>query len=305
VEDKIFRPLKKGNEGHRSVNWHRILGRKLLARKSNRVRQLTADPRYNSLTAEQQADAIRAAKRAEILGSWKYCTIDELIGIVTKQRFSCLGYYGSRHLIDRLYKIHGPELKKTHLARLEKFAQATNVPHEQVSTQKELQCFLAVLRDDPHRLKVFWKRYNCPNVDWPTWWAFSEAAGDLPTKDRDIIAQLIEAVETPNMFGPRYEAMLALGKIGRVCGKRAIDVIEKSIYDSSERVTAIRNRVVARIHQPETDWIQCQHCNHGYVDGTSSVIPLVESCAECLGLGYVPKSATSQDTIAGADKLRR
>jgi hypothetical protein len=37
------------------------------------------------------------------------------------------------------------------------------------------------------------------------------------------------------------KAMVTLGKIGPPAGLRAVEVIEKSIYDSSGDVTAIRN----------------------------------------------------------------
>src|SRR5215468_6173197 len=131
------------------------------------------------------------------------------------------------------------------------------------------------------------------NVDWSTWDAFTDAAGNLPTLDQDIIAQLIKIVETPFMFGPRWEAMVALGKIGTSAGPRAVDVIEKSIYDSSDHVTAVRNRVVARIRQPASNWIQCPHCYRGYVDGIGSNIPSVHTCTECLGLGRLPRSGTA------------
>ena len=84
--------------------------------------------------------------------------------------------------------------------------------------------------------------------------------------------------------------MVALGKIGPPAGLRAVEVIEKSIYDSSDDVTAIRNRVVARIQQPASDWIQCPNCYHGYVEGNRDADPHVYTCAKCLGLGHIPKA---------------
>jgi hypothetical protein len=260
-----------------------------------KVRFLNSKNITRQTLQDEQAEEDRCAKRREIFNSWNHCTIDELIRIVIKQHF----YHpmdvrnGSSHIIERLYKIHGPELTNTHLATLEKFAQATNVPENQVYPQEELQCYLTVLKNNQDLLKEFWKQHHCSLDQWASWWsAFTEAAGDLPTKDQDIIAQLIKVVETPLMFGPRYKAMVALGKIGPPSGKHAVYVIKKSIYDSSEYMTTVRNRVVARIQQPESEWIQCYNCNHGYVDGIAYNIPSVVSCVECLGLGYVPKSAT-------------
>jgi len=57
-----------------------------------------------------------------------------------------------------------------------------------------------------------------------------------------------------------------------------------TVHNSSDDVTAIRNRVVAHIQQPASNWIQCPHCYHGYVDGISDNDPHVHACAECLGL---------------------
>gem|GEM_PF-3562532 len=252
---------------------------------------------------DDQAETTRVAKRIAIFKSWANCGIDELIDILIERRIHepMDVFYGSLHIINRLYKIHGPQLSERHLARLEQFAQPNNLGSELERAQKELQCFLTVLQNAPNRLKAFWERHHNPNVDWQTWdwrtWdAFTDAAGDLPTLDQDIIAQLIKVVETsyikvdetpfPLMFGPRRKAMVTLGKIGPPAGLRAVEVIEKSIYDSSDDVTAIRNRVVARIQQPASDWIQCPNCYHGYVEGNRDDDPHVYTCAKCLGLGY-------------------
>ena len=240
----------------------------------------------------EQAETTRIAARVAIFNAWTNCGIDALMDIVIERRFQepMDVFHGSSHIINRLYKIYGPQLTRRHLARLEQFAQATNLGNDQESAQERLQCFLAVLQNDPDRLKVFWERHHHPNVDWSTWDAFTDAAGDLPTLDQDIIAQLIKVVETPFMFGPRMEAMVALGKIGPPSGLLAADVIEKSIYDSSAQVAAIRNRVVARIRQLASEWIQCPRCYRGYVDGINYNIPSVDTCAECLGLGRLPKA---------------
>jgi len=251
---------------------------------------------------DDKAETARVAKRIAIFNSWANCGIDELIDILIERRIHTPMdvFHGSSYIVNWLYKIHGPQLTERHLARLEQFAQANTLVSEQERAQKELQCFLTVLQNDPDRLKAFWERHHNPNVDWPTWDAFTDAAGDLPTLDQDIIAQLIKVVETsyikvdetpfPLMFGPRRKAMVALGKIGPPAGLRAVEVIEKSIYDSSDDVTAIRNRVVARIQQPASDWIQCPHCYHGYVEGIGDNYPQVHACAKWLGLGYLPKA---------------
>jgi hypothetical protein len=240
---------------------------------------------------DEQAETDRVAKRVAIFNSWKNCGIDELIDILIERRIHkpMDVFHGSSYIVDRLYKIHGPQLTERHLARLEQFAQANNLDSEQEQAQEKLQCFLTVLQNDPERLKAFWERHHNLNVGWP-WGAFTDAAGDLPTHDQDIISHFINVVESAIMFGPRREAMVALGKIGPPAGLRAVEVIEKSIYDSSDDVTAIRNRVVAHIQQPASNWIQCPHCYHGYVEGISHNVPHALACAKCLGLGRLPKA---------------
>ena len=245
---------------------------------------------------DDQAETTRVAKRIAIFKSWANCGIDELIDILIERRIHepMDVFHGSSYIVERLYKIHGPQLTERHLARLEQFAQANNLASKQERAQKELQCFLTVLQNDPDRLKAFWERHHNPNFDLPAWEAFTDAAGDLPTLDQDIIAEFIELVETPRpvMFGPRRKAMVTLGKIGPPAGLRAVEVIEKSIYDSSDDVTAIRNRVVAHIQQPASDWIQCPHCYHGYVGGISRNDHHIHACAKCLGLGHIPKAGS-------------
>lgn len=240
---------------------------------------------------DQQTETNRSAERNAIFNAWLNCTIDELIDIVVERRFDepMDAFQGSAHVVERLYKLHGPRLTETHLDRLERFARSPGVPRDQQSAQRELQCFLAVLRNDPHQLRSFWQRHHTPDIDWSTWTAFTDVVGDLPLADRDVIAQLIEVVEAPLMFGLRYEAMIALGKIGPPSGRHAVDVIKQAIHDSSDRITAVRNRVVARIEAREGEWVRCGQCNRGYVDGVVYNIPAVRPCSECFGLGSLPR----------------
>lgn len=251
----------------------------------------------------RSSESARIAERVAIFNSWLDCSIDKLIDIVTAQRFyePMDVLHGSLHIIERLYKIHGPQLTDEHLDRLEQFAGSTDAHCDQISAQLMLKGFLAVLKNDPCRLKPLWEHqcsnsdtvwWSNRNIDWWAWPALTDAAGDLPTTDRGIIEYLIRVVATPFMFAPRYSAMVGLGKIGPPAGQHAIEVITRSIYDSSEDVTAIRDRVVARIREPAGSWVRCSHCHRGYVDAMAYDIPSVEECVECLGLGHVPRSAS-------------
>ena len=241
---------------------------------------------------DEQADTDRISKRVDIFNSWTTCGSDELIDILVNQRFHepMDVFYGSTRIINCLYKIHGPQLTGEQLARLEQFARAKNLTRDQRTAQATLQCYLAVLQSDARGLKTFWEQHHYPQIEWSTWDAFTDAAGDLPTNDRNIIAQLIKVVESPFMFGPRYEAMVALGKIGPPSGQRAVDVIKRSIYDSSDEVTVVRNRVVARIQEPAGSWIGCRYCHRGYASGVVDGLRGIRACAACLGLGRVPNT---------------
>ena len=239
---------------------------------------------------DESKETDRIAARVEIFNSWKNCSIDQLIDIVVKAEFSepMDVFHGTSHLAERLYKIHGPFLATHQINRLDGFARSTISHPEQQKGHEELQCFLCVLTRDATRLKGIWQEHNSPHAGWLSWSAFVDAAGDLPTADNDIIAQLITVVEKSIMFGPRYEAMVGLGKIGSKSGEEAAKTILDAIYDSSQHVAAVRDRVVRRIRTRSSDWSACPACYHGYVDGEAYQIPSVQACKECLGIGCVP-----------------
>ena len=239
---------------------------------------------------DESHETERIATRVKIFNSWTRCTIDELIEILLRADFHdpMDASHGSSHIAKRLYKIHGPNLTGRHVEQLEKFAASKDVHPEQRGAQKAVRCYLCVLRNDPAGLKTFWRERHSPDRDGSWWTPFTDAAGDLSIDDQEIIDQLIGVVERPYMFGPRYEAMVTLGKIGPPAGPRSVRVITDAIYDSSESVTAVRNRVVERIASRIEDWTRCPSCFHGYVDGTAYQIPSVQVCQNCLGLGHVP-----------------
>src|SRR5262245_23471844 len=73
---------------------------------------------------DEQAETTRVAKRIAIFNSWANCGIDELIDILIERRIHkpMDVFHGSSYIVNRLYKIHGPQLTERHLARLEQFA---------------------------------------------------------------------------------------------------------------------------------------------------------------------------------------
>jgi len=112
--------------------------------------------------------------------------------------------------------------------------------------------------------------------------------GELRVSDPALIADLIDVVERPGFFGPRYEAMIALGRIGPLAGQRAFEAIQASIYDSSDHIVAIRKRVCAHILAPEGTWRACTGCERGRVPAVVYDIPSTAACPACHGLAWLP-----------------
>jgi hypothetical protein len=96
-------------------------------------------------------------------------------------------------------------------------------------------------------------------------------------------------VEAPGMFGPRREAMVALGRLGQAVGperaERAAAVIRAEIYDSSPEVARARVLALARLEDATAIWARCTACCYGQVQraGSFGIAP----CAECGGIGWV------------------
>jgi hypothetical protein len=89
------------------------------------------------------------------------------------------------------------------------------------------------------------------------------------------------------MFGPRFDAMLALGKIGKTAGEDAAAAIEEHIYESSEEVAAVRHLSIQRIRTSVSAWRSCPDCVRGIVPDNSHEIPSFKSCATCRGLSWI------------------
>lgn len=238
---------------------------------------------------DEAAENDRVAKRVAIFNAWGRASIDDLIAVLEDADFEnpMDPFHGSQFIVERLYKIHGPALTGEQISRLEEFAQSKDIHAEQAMAQENLQCYLCVLANDVDRLNALWERYRRDDAPWSHWSALVESAGDLPTRDSDIIATLICFVERPGMFSPRFEAMGALGKIGAPAGAKAARAIRENIYESESYVTDVRNRVLERIESPPPQWSKCASCFHGYVSGFSYGSLGVESCETCLGLGWI------------------
>jgi hypothetical protein len=205
------------------------------------------------------AEYQRIRRRVEVFSSWVKCSTEELVGILEYAIFPepMDTFHGRSFIIQHLYLFRSHELTESELERLEAIASSTSPSPLEHSPKEKLECYLAVLRNDAARLKRFWEGHQ---GDWSVWDAMTTAAGDLRSTDPQIIAGLISVVETSLMFGPRRAAVIALGKIGRAVGARAAEVISREIYDSSEEIAQLKQRVLARLSTAEADWQRCQGC---------------------------------------------
>lgn len=237
---------------------------------------------------EQQSDIHRMGQRVLAFTSWTQSSTNELIRIL--EEADVPGpvdvYRGCSYIIDLLYRFRSADLTEPRIARLERLLLSED-PGFAAFVKPELECYLAVWREDPTRLKKLWREHLAQQTNWAIWEAFTAAAGDLGVSDPDIVAHLIEVVETPSMFGPRFAAAMALGKIGPAAGPRAAAVIQSVIYDNSD-FAAVRDRAVARIRSKDAEWIRCPACMRGYTLTVTQEGPRVEPCGVCHRLTFVP-----------------
>jgi hypothetical protein len=232
----------------------------------------------------QQADITRVAERGRVLRALRMWDIEDLLVPLETGVFpSTLSAHDDADLlIDEIYYGHSSRLSPQELARLEVVATQAFLSPSGRSVGFKLECVLAVLHADRKRLERFWHVHLAKK---PRRFSrdFAVAAGDLALDLDDVIEYFVAAVERAWPFDWRFRAMLALGKIGTCAGERAASSIASHIYDSSEDVSAARDRALSRIRTPSSDWRLCGFCVRGMVRGEVVFKP----CPLCLGIGHV------------------
>jgi len=243
----------------------------------------------------EQADTIRIRDRIRIFDSWQRCTNDELIRILERQDFQqpMDSYHGSHVIVRMLYRLRASRLSEGELERLERVARFKNSDQAMQRVFDSLDCYLAGIRRDLARLKRIWMKYSSKTRPAIWWEEFTEVAGDLRSSDAEIIEGLIQTIEQATMFGPKWDAMIALGKIGPPAGQQAAEVIRKVIYDSNPKVSVTRDRVIARIASAESEWRSCPECTNGLIPIVRYGVPSTAECEQCVGLGLVQSYETS------------
>jgi hypothetical protein len=250
---------------------------------SEPVKARFLDPTTTTLATleEEQHQEDQVHRRVSIFRSWVESSTDELLRILENVDFRppMDAFHGHRHIVRQLYYSPVRVLSREQLGRLDAIARP---PQELVADQ--LECALAVLHKDRDRLERFWSQHSA------TYWdseAFTIAVGDLQLDSRDVVEHLIETVRRPNLFEPRFNAMVALGKIGAPAGDDAASAIAEHIWESSDWVAAVRSLSIQRIRTPAADWHTCTDCVRGMVPDMDDGLPYFRPCPACYGLSWI------------------
>jgi hypothetical protein len=237
---------------------------------------------------QEQAKGIEVAERVRIFGSWQTTATDDLLVLLETGEFRAPMdlFHGSSHIIDQIYYGRSASLSSRQVERLNSVASKSFFSPLGSAVVDKLECCLAVIQNDQERLERFWrlrlaKKNRAFNSD------FAVAAGDIALSLPDVVIHFVSTVATQLMFGPRCAAMLALGKIGAAAGDVAASTITEHIYDSSESIAALRDRVVSRIQTPPSMWKTCEACVRGKTPVVEEGMPWFRDCAHCFGLGHI------------------
>jgi hypothetical protein len=242
---------------------------------------------------ENDREAIESAERTRIFRAWHDGPIEDLFHLLETDSFPAVvsWHHGTRFILEDIYYARATSLSRQHLERLNAIAAVCSAAGSaQAST---LECWLPVIEGDRRRLLRYWDRQRAKREAGGE--DFVLAVGDLQVDRQDILDFLVSQVASPGMFFQRFNAMVALGKIGATAGETSAAAIEQHIYDSDAVVAAIRRLTIARIRTPPTDWKPCDACVKGKAVDQEDPFPWFRRCCECFGLGFVLIEAPPED----------
>jgi hypothetical protein len=241
----------------------------------------------------RQEEADRVAGRVRTLSQWSTAPVGELLRIleIGNYRFPMRRDFDSRLLLEHLWDVHRDELTDEPQARLYALI-GSPVLSQRASDQCD--AYLLALRGARDEIERLWRSGHSKFPEDSTFSKIShrvllDCICHVQVGDRAIIEGLIDDLGKDTwLFLPRFETMLALGKLKAARGTRAAQVIKRSIYDSTAAVINARERVLARLMTDPGSWERCTNCCHGRVRGDSCTSG---DCPICLGLGSVQSVA--------------
>lgn len=233
---------------------------------------------------QQALESARVAARTTQLAEWYAAPVEELVTVLESGHYlpPMNLAFDSRIVTDHLWALHRDELTSEQRGRLGSLLGGARLSAE---ASEHLALYLATLSGqvDPIRASC---RSLGPHLCFKD--HLLSCVVHLQLAEDGILDSLITCVATKGMFGPRFDAMVALGSLDGAIGTKAPDVIEEHIYESGPHVAAVRTRVLERLRGRDELWETCRHCCHGNVHGPTG---FKQPCPECLGLAIVRRGA--------------
>jgi hypothetical protein len=231
-----------------------------------------------------QSETVRVATRRTILHEWSTATVDELLRILERGEYPSVMKKedDSRIILDHLWELHRDELTTTIQDRMHRL-----VGSVALSERASFACnaYLLALRDEGGKLVELWRTGDVGSRSWADTFVLMDCFCHVQVEERSVVNDIIGIIEKPYwIFGPRFEAMMAVGKLESGRGRRGADIIREVVFDSTPSIIAARDRVIERLTTEPTIWITCTVCCHGRVhsEGCTAI-----ACPNCLGLGVV------------------
>ena len=226
---------------------------------------------------QDRTDIGRVKARIGVLTLWYSLPCEDLIRIleVGEYAFPMARDNDTCVPVDHIWHLHRDELTQELQQRLHSLVGSAKLSER---AAQNLKAYLRAVVGDEDNLIHLWNSKRQAFV-------LMECFSHTNTRNQVVISDLIDLVEKPSfMFEWRRRAMMTLGQLDAARQTRAADVIRKAVYDSTPRIVAARDHVLARLAGNPSDWMRCKECCHGSVHGSSGY---AASCPACFGLGSV------------------
>lgn len=237
--------------------------------------------------SHQALDTARVADRRAQLFEWYAAPVETLVnGLETGLYLPPMKLdFDSRIIADHIWVLHRDELTSEQRERL---GTLVGGPRLSPEASEHMALYLATLSGEVDPISSSCRSLG-PHLCFKD--HLLSCVVHLQFGDDAILDSLTTCVATKGMFGPRFDAMVALGSLDGAIGTKAADVIEEHIYESGPAVAAVRTRVLERLRSHAESWVPCGHCCHGNVHGPTGY---EAPCPKCLGLAVVRRPADSE-----------